>query len=94
VVDEEMYVSFFLAVAQSDIEYPAEQKKLLLRARYDALAAAKGPRAVKKAIEKKQKKISQKDKKARPFSASQSTGSRKRGHPEEGGRPEKRRRTG
>lgn len=38
-----------------------------MRARYDDLAAAGGKGAVKKAIEKKQKKISQKEKKSRPF---------------------------
>lgn len=45
----------------------AEQKDLFVRARYDALANEGGKRAVKKAIDKKQKKVSQKEKKARPF---------------------------
>ena len=45
----------------------ADKKDLLVRARYDALAATGGKGAVKKAIEKKQKKISQKEKKSRPF---------------------------
>ena len=45
----------------------AEKRKLLVKARYDALAAEGGKRAVRKAIEKKQKKIGQKEKKSRPF---------------------------
>jgi ribosomal RNA-processing protein 36 len=45
----------------------AEKKQLFLKARYDAMAAEGGKRAVKKAIQKKQKKISQKETKSRPF---------------------------
>ncbi|KAL0951248.1 hypothetical protein HGRIS_007966 [Hohenbuehelia grisea] len=45
----------------------SEKKELLVRARYEALAAEGGRQAVKKAIEKKQLKISQKEKKSRPF---------------------------
>ena len=45
----------------------ADKKKLILKARYEAMAAEGGKRAVKKAIEKKQKKISQKETKSRPF---------------------------
>ncbi|KAI6166544.1 hypothetical protein EDD17DRAFT_1752707 [Pisolithus thermaeus] len=45
----------------------SEKKDLLNKARYDAIAASGGSQAVKKAIEKKQKKISQKEKKSRPF---------------------------
>ena len=45
----------------------AEKRKLLVKARYDALAAEGGKRAVRKAIEKKQKKIGQKEKKSRPL---------------------------
>ncbi|KAK0208050.1 hypothetical protein DFS33DRAFT_1484493 [Desarmillaria ectypa] len=61
----------------------ADKKKLLTRARYDALAQSGGERAVKKAIEKRQKKIGQKEKKSRPFG--------KRSAPSEGaGRPNKR----
>lgn len=47
--------------------FVAEKKELLDRARYEALSAAGGRQAVKKAIEKKQKKISQKEKRSRPF---------------------------
>jgi ribosomal RNA-processing protein 36 len=46
----------------------ADKKKLLLKARYDAMATEGGKQAVKKAIEKKRKKQSQKETKARPFS--------------------------
>jgi len=46
----------------------AEKKKVLLKARYDAMAAEGGKRAVKKVIEKKRKKLSQKETKSRPFS--------------------------
>ncbi|RPD82484.1 DUF947-domain-containing protein [Lentinus tigrinus ALCF2SS1-7] len=49
----------------------ADKKALLLRAKYDALAAAGGKGAVRKAIEKKQKKVNQKEKKKRPFAAGQ-----------------------
>lgn len=45
----------------------SERKDLLNKARFDAIAASGGKQAVKKAIEKKQKKISQKEKKSRPF---------------------------
>jgi len=45
----------------------AEKQKLLVKARYDALADEGGKRAVRRAIEKKQKKIGQKEKKSRPF---------------------------
>lgn len=47
--------------------YVADKKELLLRAKYDALASRGGRGAVRKAIEKKQKKVSQKEKKKRPF---------------------------
>jgi len=49
----------------------AEKKELLTKARYEDIASTGGKRAVKKAIEKKQKKIGQKEKKSRPFPASQ-----------------------
>ncbi|TFY82649.1 hypothetical protein EWM64_g1360 [Hericium alpestre] len=45
----------------------SEQKKELLKARYNAVAAEGGGRAVKKVIEKKQRKLSQKETKSRPF---------------------------
>jgi ribosomal RNA-processing protein 36 len=45
----------------------AEKRKLLVKARYNALAAEGGKGAVRKAIEKKQRKIGQKEKKSRPF---------------------------
>ncbi|KZT37397.1 hypothetical protein SISSUDRAFT_1062856 [Sistotremastrum suecicum HHB10207 ss-3] len=46
-----------------------EKKSALLRARYEAIAESGGSRAVKKIIEKKQRKIAQKEKKSRPFPA-------------------------
>ncbi|KAG6842241.1 hypothetical protein C0991_000211 [Blastosporella zonata] len=45
----------------------SNKRDLLMKARYEALAAEGGKRAVKKVIEKKQKKIEQKEKKSRPF---------------------------
>jgi ribosomal RNA-processing protein 36 len=45
----------------------ADKKKLLLKARYDATAAEGGKKAVKKVIEKKRKKQSQKETKSRPL---------------------------
>jgi len=39
---------------------------LVVKARYEALAKEGGQRAVKRAIEKKQKKIGQKEKRSRP----------------------------
>jgi ribosomal RNA-processing protein 36 len=45
----------------------ADKRSLLTRARYDAIAAGGGKGAVKKAIEKKQKKIAGKEKRSRPF---------------------------
>ncbi|KAG2129097.1 hypothetical protein DEU56DRAFT_497431 [Suillus clintonianus] len=47
----------------------AEKKELLIKARYEDIASSGGKRAVKKAIEKKQKKQSQKEKRSRPFPA-------------------------
>lgn len=49
----------------------AEKKALLAKARLDAIASVGGKRAVKKAIEKKEKKVSQKEKKMRPFPRSE-----------------------
>lgn len=45
----------------------ADKRELLMKARYDALTAEGGKRAVKKVIEKRQKKIGQKEKRSRPF---------------------------
>ncbi|KZT02652.1 uncharacterized protein LAESUDRAFT_729892 [Laetiporus sulphureus 93-53] len=45
----------------------SNKKELLMRAKYEALAASGGRSAVRKAIEKKQKKETQKEKKRRPF---------------------------
>jgi len=45
----------------------SEKRTLLVRARYEDLAKTRGKLAVTKAIEKKQKKINQKEKRSRPF---------------------------
>ncbi|KAG1747904.1 uncharacterized protein EDB91DRAFT_1345081 [Suillus paluster] len=50
------------------------KKELLMKARYEDIASSGGKRAVKKAIEKKQKKTSQKEKRSRPFPASADNG--------------------
>jgi ribosomal RNA-processing protein 36 len=81
----------------------ADKRALLVRARYDALAATGGRGAVKKAIEKKQKQIGQKERKSRPFTnerpvgEGQESSSRKRssspGSGADGGRFGKRRKT-
>lgn len=47
--------------------HTAEKKELLTRAKFEALAESGGRGAVRKAIEKKQKKVNQKEKKKRPF---------------------------
>jgi len=59
--------SSFSCSQSSDHPFLADKKRLLVRARYAALAVHGGDRAVKKAIERKQKKIGQKEKKSRPF---------------------------
>ncbi|RXW22902.1 hypothetical protein EST38_g2957 [Candolleomyces aberdarensis] len=45
----------------------AEKQELFNKARFEAIAAKGGGRAVKKAIEKKQKKMGQKEKRSRPY---------------------------
>jgi len=45
----------------------SEKRDLLLKSRFDALERQGGRRAVKKAMEKKQKKLAGKEKKSRPF---------------------------
>ncbi|KAJ3532522.1 hypothetical protein NM688_g7407 [Phlebia brevispora] len=70
-----------------------DEKNLLTRARYDALAESGGKRAVKKAIEKKQKKVSQKEKKRRPF-APDGAGKRQPTGQGDNSRPTKRQRFG
>ncbi|KIJ17790.1 hypothetical protein PAXINDRAFT_9734 [Paxillus involutus ATCC 200175] len=45
----------------------SEKREFLTKARFDAIASVGGKQAVKKAIEKKQKKVNQKEKKSRPF---------------------------
>lgn len=67
-----------------------EKQKVVMQARYEALAKEGGQRAVKKAIEKKQKKVSQKEKRSRPYAKGEFSG----GGDRQGGgdRPFKRRR--
>ncbi|KAJ3516250.1 hypothetical protein NLJ89_g1241 [Agrocybe chaxingu] len=69
-----------------------DKQKLLVKARYDALAQEGGLRAVKKAIEKKQKKESQKEKRSRPYAKGEQGGSRKRGREVDPPWPRKRQR--
>ncbi|KAF9453857.1 DUF947-domain-containing protein [Macrolepiota fuliginosa MF-IS2] len=73
--------------------YPkkSEKRELVTRARYEALAAEGGKRAVKKAIEKRQKKISQKEKKSRPFPKGGGGETRKRSADEDHGERKRRR---
>ena len=54
----------------------AEKKELLTRAKFESLAESGGRGAVRKAIERKQKKVNQKEKKRRPFTPGQPSGSR------------------
>ncbi|THH34008.1 hypothetical protein EUX98_g136 [Antrodiella citrinella] len=51
-----------------------DKKELLVRAKYEALEEDGGKSAVKRAIEKKQKKVNSKERKRRPFSVNQSRG--------------------
>jgi ribosomal RNA-processing protein 36 len=45
----------------------AEQRQLMMQARYEALAKEGGAQAVKKAMLKRQKKVSQSEKRSRPY---------------------------
>ncbi|KAH6917420.1 DUF947-domain-containing protein [Coprinopsis sp. MPI-PUGE-AT-0042] len=45
----------------------SEKRKVVQKARFEALSSEGGHRAVKKAIDRKQKKIGQKEKKSRPY---------------------------
>lgn len=67
--------SFFRVTKLTGVFTLDEKKELLTRAKFDALAETGGKRAVKKAIEKKQKKVAQKEKKKRPFAPSSRAGS-------------------
>ena len=61
------YADALLCFYLLKVIHSAEKRDLLVRARYDALAADGGKRAVKRAMEKKQKKVGQKEKKSRPI---------------------------
>ncbi|KDR84945.1 hypothetical protein GALMADRAFT_131709 [Galerina marginata CBS 339.88] len=69
-----------------------EKQKLIMEARYEALAKEGGQRAVKKVIEKRQKKQSQKEKRSRPYAKGEESGSRKRGLEADAGWPNAKRR--
>ncbi|KAF8585529.1 DUF947-domain-containing protein [Ramaria rubella] len=65
----------------------ADKNAIRVRARLEAIEASGGKRAVKKAIEKKQKKVGQREKKSRPFAATgRGDSSRKRRSAEGEGR--------
>lgn len=49
----------------------AEKKNLVMQARFEALAKEGGQKAIRKAIEKKGKKMSQKERRSRPYSKEQ-----------------------
>ncbi|KAF8609567.1 DUF947-domain-containing protein [Ceratobasidium sp. AG-I] len=49
----------------------SEKRSVLLQAKFDDLAAHGGQNAVRKAIDKRKKKVAQKEKKARPFTKAQ-----------------------
>lgn len=66
----------------------ADKKDLLVKAKFEALAKSGGRSAVRKAIEKKQKKVGQKEKKRRPYVPGEQ---RQGGRPQES-RPHKRQR--
>lgn len=74
----------------------AEKRKIVQKARFEALSSEGGHRAVKKAIDKKQKKIGQKEKKSRPYARGaglEESGSQRRAVPARSfGGPNKRQR--
>jgi ribosomal RNA-processing protein 36 len=86
----------FGRTGSADMATTAEKKEMLVKARYEALAAQGGRGAVRKAIERKQRKIGQKEKRSRPYAANAEHAggaayqTRKRGTADDGGRPQKR----
>ncbi|PSS37671.1 hypothetical protein PHLCEN_2v495 [Hermanssonia centrifuga] len=70
----------------------ADKKELFVRAKFDALASSGGRTAVKRAIEKKQLKVNQKEKKRRPFAPGQ--GAKRPSSSQDGPRQSKRQRVG
>ncbi|KAG8763822.1 rRNA biogenesis protein rrp36 [Ceratobasidium sp. 423] len=65
----------------------SEKRDLLLKAKFDDLATSGGQNAVRKAIDKRKKKIAQKEKKARPFSKAQAKAFSQAGGPSGSNRP-------
>ncbi|ELU41845.1 hypothetical protein AG1IA_04116 [Rhizoctonia solani AG-1 IA] len=63
------------------------KRELLLKAKFDDLAASGGQNAVRKAIDKRKKKITQKEKKARPFSKAQARAFSQSGRSSSGSQP-------
>jgi ribosomal RNA-processing protein 36 len=53
-----------------------EKKDLLLKAKFEDLQKRGGQKAVKKAVEKKRKKVAGKEKKSRPFARGQEDAAR------------------
>ena len=70
-VDEGLFVSPLFRADDGLTLFLAVKRNLLVRARYDDLAVRGGSQAVKKAIERKKKKIDQNAKKSRPLAAGQ-----------------------
>ncbi|KAG9125149.1 rRNA biogenesis protein rrp36 [Ceratobasidium sp. 392] len=66
----------------------SEKRNMLLQAKFDDLAASGGQNAVRKAIDKRKKKLTQKEKKARPFSKAQARAFTQSQSLDEGGRRE------
>ena len=75
-------------VALLTVEFAADKKELLVKAKFEALAESGGRSAVRKAIEKKQKKVGQKEKKRRPYAP----GEKRQGGRTQESRPNKRQR--
>ena len=71
---ERMYVlSHVLVLTATHLRFcTAEKRDVLLKARHDFLAETGGRSAVRKVIEKKQKKANQKEKRSRPSFAERS----------------------
>jgi ribosomal RNA-processing protein 36 len=72
-----VYLIYFLSDL-FDICRVADQQQLVMKARCEALAKEGGARAVKKAILKKQKKVSQSAKRSRPYKKHKSIAARSR----------------
>lgn len=77
-VSQEEYVAFLYLAPAGDADFnsfPGDKKDLLLKARFEDLEKTGGKTAVKKAMEKKRKKVAGKEKKSRPFAPGSQGGS-------------------